>query len=276
LANCWANLTPSSLAPRAADLDAGVVHRVRAQPPGVHRVDPAEGEREPGAAPAWCRGRGSVKRRALPHTAADRAFKKCRNQHCNSTDGQVPPDDHTKLICTAALWVYPLAAHRSFFVCTRKLAQKYTSLPLVKMFANEAWSSPRSDQPSMQLPSVGQSFQQLQQEWQQGLYPTARARKRREKACYLSAPPAQDTKPPHKVNFYRRTLRPLKRPGRARAGVHLAAGVVRVITRTSHCAPSLWEVRVTLPGSRSSPPRTARRGPARVKLTGPTQTLGQL
>jgi hypothetical protein len=53
----------------------------------------------------------------------------CRNQHCNSTDGQVPPDDHTKLICTVALWVYPLAAHRSFFVCARKLAQKYTSLP---------------------------------------------------------------------------------------------------------------------------------------------------
>jgi hypothetical protein len=26
------------------------------------------------------------------------------------------------LICTAALWVYPLAAHRSFFVCARKLA----------------------------------------------------------------------------------------------------------------------------------------------------------
>ena len=51
------------------------------------------------------------------------------NQHCKSTGGQVPPDDHTKLICTAALWVYPLAAHRSSFVCARKLAQKHTSLP---------------------------------------------------------------------------------------------------------------------------------------------------
>jgi hypothetical protein len=53
----------------------------------------------------------------------------CRNQHCNSSDGLVPPDDHTKLICTAALWVNPLAATRSFFVCARKLAQKHTSLP---------------------------------------------------------------------------------------------------------------------------------------------------
>ena len=46
-----------------------------------------------------------------------------------STDGQVPPDDHTKLICSVALWVYPLAAHPSFFVCARKLALKCTSLP---------------------------------------------------------------------------------------------------------------------------------------------------
>jgi hypothetical protein len=41
----------------------------------------------------------------------------------------VPPDDHTKLICTAALWINPLVALRSFFVCARKLAQKHTSLP---------------------------------------------------------------------------------------------------------------------------------------------------
>jgi hypothetical protein len=53
----------------------------------------------------------------------------CRNLLCNSSDGLVPPDDHTKLICTAALWVNPLVALRSFFVCARKLAQKYTSLP---------------------------------------------------------------------------------------------------------------------------------------------------
>jgi hypothetical protein len=44
-------------------------------------------------------------------------------------NGIVPPDDHTKLICTAALWINPLVALRSFFVCARKLAQKYTSLP---------------------------------------------------------------------------------------------------------------------------------------------------
>jgi hypothetical protein len=36
-----------------------------------------------------------------------------------------------KLICTVALWVNPQAAHRYFFVCTRKIAQKYTSLPAV-------------------------------------------------------------------------------------------------------------------------------------------------
>jgi hypothetical protein len=37
--------------------------------------------------------------------------------------GIVPPDDHTKLICIAALWITPLVALRSFFVCARKLAQ---------------------------------------------------------------------------------------------------------------------------------------------------------
>ena len=31
------------------------------------------------------------------------------NQHCKSTGGQVRAGDHTKLICTAALWVHPLA-----------------------------------------------------------------------------------------------------------------------------------------------------------------------
>jgi hypothetical protein len=41
----------------------------------------------------------------------------------------VPRDDHTKLICTAALWINPLVAPRSFFVCARKLAQKHTSIP---------------------------------------------------------------------------------------------------------------------------------------------------
>jgi hypothetical protein len=39
-------------------------------------------------------------------------------------------DDHTELICTVVLWDYPLAAHLSFFVCARKLASKYTSLPI--------------------------------------------------------------------------------------------------------------------------------------------------
>jgi hypothetical protein len=29
----------------------------------------------------------------------------------------------------AALWVYPLAAHRSYFVCARKLAYNHTSFP---------------------------------------------------------------------------------------------------------------------------------------------------
>jgi hypothetical protein len=50
----------------------------------------------------------------------------------------VPPGDHTKLIRTAALWVNPLATPRveqpvfcgrTVFVCARKLARKYTSLP---------------------------------------------------------------------------------------------------------------------------------------------------
>jgi hypothetical protein len=45
------------------------------------------------------------------------------------SDGIVPPEDHIKLICTAALWVNPLVAPRSFFVCARKLAQKHTSIP---------------------------------------------------------------------------------------------------------------------------------------------------
>jgi hypothetical protein len=57
----------------------------------------------------------------------------CRNLLCNSSDGLVPPDDHTKLICTAALWVNPLVALRSFFVCARKLAQKYASLPACRV-----------------------------------------------------------------------------------------------------------------------------------------------
>ena len=43
---------------------------------------------------------------------------------------EVRPYDRTKLICTAALWVSPLAARRSFFVRARKLAQKHTSLPV--------------------------------------------------------------------------------------------------------------------------------------------------
>jgi hypothetical protein len=34
-----------------------------------------------------------------------------------------------KLICTAAFWIDPLVAPRSFFVCARKLAQKHTSIP---------------------------------------------------------------------------------------------------------------------------------------------------
>jgi hypothetical protein len=33
------------------------------------------------------------------------------------------------VICTVALWVYPLAAHRSFFVCARKLAQNTHPTP---------------------------------------------------------------------------------------------------------------------------------------------------
>jgi hypothetical protein len=32
-------------------------------------------------------------------------------------------------ICTAAVWINPLVAPRSFFVCARKLAQKHTSIP---------------------------------------------------------------------------------------------------------------------------------------------------
>jgi hypothetical protein len=35
----------------------------------------------------------------------------------------------SKLIWTATLWVNPLVALRSFFVCARKPAQNYTSLP---------------------------------------------------------------------------------------------------------------------------------------------------
>jgi hypothetical protein len=56
----------------------------------------------------------------------------CGRRSCGTTAGprrQVAPDDHTKLICTAALWVNPMAAPRSFFVCARKLVQKHTSLP---------------------------------------------------------------------------------------------------------------------------------------------------
>ena len=53
----------------------------------------------------------------------------CRNLLCKSSDGLVPPDDHIKLICTAAFWINPLVAPRSFFVCARKLAQKHTSIP---------------------------------------------------------------------------------------------------------------------------------------------------
>ena len=45
----------------------------------------------------------------------------------------MPPDDHIKLICTAALWINPLVAPRSFFVCARKLAQKHTSLPAAQL-----------------------------------------------------------------------------------------------------------------------------------------------
>ena len=41
---------------------------------------------------------------------------------------------HIKLICTAALWINPLVAPRSFFVCARKLAQKHTSIPAVGIF----------------------------------------------------------------------------------------------------------------------------------------------
>ena len=43
-------------------------------------------------------------------------------------------ENRTKLICPAALRVYPLAAHRSCFVHARHLAWKYTSLP--------AWRGP--------------------------------------------------------------------------------------------------------------------------------------
>jgi hypothetical protein len=46
-----------------------------------------------------------------------------------SAEMQVPPEDHIKLSCTAALWINPLVAPRSFFVCARKLAQKHTSIP---------------------------------------------------------------------------------------------------------------------------------------------------
>jgi hypothetical protein len=34
-----------------------------------------------------------------------------------------------KVICSATLWVNPLAAPRSNFVCARILAQKHTCLP---------------------------------------------------------------------------------------------------------------------------------------------------
>jgi hypothetical protein len=36
---------------------------------------------------------------------------------------------HAQVICTAAFWINPLVAPRSFFVCARKLAQKHTSIP---------------------------------------------------------------------------------------------------------------------------------------------------
>ena len=42
-------------------------------------------------------------------------------------------DGHTKLMCTAALWVNPLAAHRSSFVCAINRAQKHTSLPAAQL-----------------------------------------------------------------------------------------------------------------------------------------------
>jgi hypothetical protein len=52
---------------------------------------------------------------------------------CGFMGGVDPaPDDHTKLICTVALWVYPPAAHRSFFVCARKLAQNTPHSPSVR------------------------------------------------------------------------------------------------------------------------------------------------
>jgi hypothetical protein len=53
----------------------------------------------------------------------------------------VPPDDHTKLICTAALWINPLVALRSFFVCARKLAQKHTSIPAHRSLAVQLLSA---------------------------------------------------------------------------------------------------------------------------------------
>ena len=82
-----------------------------------------------------------------------RSVVNCRNQHCNSIDGQVPPVDHTKLICTVALRVYPLAAHRSFFVGARKLAQKYTSLPASRqvVYANSSLTALASYLHDLQL-----------------------------------------------------------------------------------------------------------------------------
>ena len=63
---------------------------------------------------------------SLPSHRAQKGWELTKN--CISSDDLVPPGDHTKLICTATLWAYPLAAHLSNFVCARKLAHKHTSL----------------------------------------------------------------------------------------------------------------------------------------------------
>jgi hypothetical protein len=50
----------------------------------------------------------------------------CRNQHCNATDGQVPPDDHTNLICTIVsnictsniyIYIYIYCRCRYYLLC---------------------------------------------------------------------------------------------------------------------------------------------------------------
>jgi hypothetical protein len=105
---------------RAVDRVLGAA--VDAHPRGLHLLRRAElcewvrSVAAPRRAPTW----------ALPHAHIQISLAPARAE---STPRGREAGAPRVLICTAALWVNPLVALRSFFVCARKLAQKYTSLP---------------------------------------------------------------------------------------------------------------------------------------------------